>query len=122
MQMLWKRSVLSDENYENNVTMSDVRNVMDDVTSTLLEATPRQQSGTTPAGRSVHDIAADALGLVSRTTRFSARSASTTTRGAIRSTEAGMVPRTVARSQGCATWGKHDSSVHSLHRRDRYMA
>ena len=67
-----------------------VRNVGDGVTSILLEATPRQQSGTTPAGRSVHDIAADALCLASRTTRFSARSASSTTRGAIRSTEAGM--------------------------------
>ena len=75
-----------------NLKKSDVRNVEDGLTSTLLEATPRQQSGIAPAGRSVHDIVVlpDVFGRASQTTRSSARSASTTTLGATRSTEVGM--------------------------------
>ena len=76
-----------------------MRNVEDGVTSTLLEATPRQQRaaprmqrhrGTTVASRAVNDIVADALGLAFWTMRCSALSADHTARGAIRSTEAGM--------------------------------
>ena len=70
----------------------DRKSVADDVISTLLEATPRQQSGIALKGRSVQENVArrSAVGRASQKTCSSVHSACIITRGSTISTEAGM--------------------------------